>query len=158
MYFLVPLSVIWWFDNYSRQFKNIFFQFKIPIIFQIFFFGRPFKILKNGFVSMTPPERERRRSLIALIALARSLRSYFQSNSRSHWNLGFKRPTFYCFCIEERIGDFLGIWTEEDFAVPFQEYFLAEKRCKMTQDFHRGLWSWQIGTSWLVNDCTVNTF
>ena len=108
MYFLVPLSVIWWFDNYSRQFKNIFFQFKIPIIFQIFFFGRPFKILKNGFVSMTPPERERRRSLIALIALARSLRSYFQSNSRSHQNLGFKRPTFYCFCIEERIGDFLG--------------------------------------------------
>ena len=40
-------------------------------------------------------------------SLARSLRSYFQSNSRSHWNLGFKRPTFYCFCIEERIGDFL---------------------------------------------------
>ena len=90
---------------------------------------------------MTPPERERRRrSLIALIALSLGCSARISNLIVGHTGIwGSRDQLSIVFALRNELEIFWG--TEEDFAVPFQEVFLAEKRCKMTQDFHRGLWS-----------------
>lgn len=139
------------FASKLKNFGNIFFQFPILIICKSSFHSRFWRM------DLYQWRRLGRHSLIALIALLRLPRSRISNLIVGHTGIwGSRDQLSIVFALRNESKIFFGLKKILRFKSTVLR-FLGRKTMQNDARLLR-LLSWQIGTSWLVNECTVNTF